>query len=453
MKLKRCIALALTVVCAASVMGCAQEAAQTTPDGNVELTVTYGLGELGNGNTTVEEVFAGFLEEHPNVTISIEPAVGSDPKVLAMIAAGNPPNIIRLNTVEDIPTYVTRNMLVPLDDYMEKSENIDMDDFTEAASYLRFDGKEAGKGPYYAAYKDWSVDTQMWINKRLFQEAGLDIPSQTEPMTFEELADCAKKLTKVEDGQVVQMGFSSVLNTQQIIEYMLSTEGGSIWNEDFSGTTLLTDEKTKKAFEYMVDVQKANAFESDINPVNQDMAWFTSGKTAIFMAGYWATANLSKAIEAGEINADDYMMIPSPVVEKGTRHAAIICGTGAGIMAAADNRDLTYELWEYIHFGELADLRAQQGFGMPMTKSRMSMLPQDSPFQKAAYDSVMEEIKHLGNGVRVSPYVGVSSITSSIKKFYSPVLFETSTLDDALASMDEDFTMLTDEGKQIAGVE
>lgn len=202
--------------------GCGStEKTETKKDEKIKLQVTYSLKELGSDETDVETIFAGYLKEHPNIEIESIPMSGSNFQMMSMIAiaAGNAPDIIRLSGFEDIPAYVSRKMIIPLDDYIAKSKVIDLND---SVNLFRYDGKERGNGSIYGCVKDWSVDTQLWINKKLFREAGVNIPEQ-------KLNECAKNVIKNEKvGRLTEY-----LNTARELckpENIVICDCNHIWN-------------------------------------------------------------------------------------------------------------------------------------------------------------------------------------------------------------------------------
>ena len=200
--------------------GCGStEKTETKKDEKIKLQVTYSLKELESDETDVETIFAGYLKEHPNIEIESIPMSGSNFQMMSMIAAGNAPDIIRLSGFEDIPAYVSRKMIIPLDDYIAKSKVIDLND---SVNLFRYDGKERGNGSIYRCVKDWSVDTQLWINKKLFREAGVNILEQ-------KLNECAKNVIKNEKvGRLTEY-----LNTARELcksENIVICDCNHIWN-------------------------------------------------------------------------------------------------------------------------------------------------------------------------------------------------------------------------------
>ena len=205
--------------------GCGStEKTETKKDEKIKLQVTYSLKELGSDETDVETIFTGYLKEHPNIEIESIPMSGSNFQMMSMIAiaARNARDIIRLSGFEDIPAYVSRKMIIPLDDYIAKSKVIDLNDLNDSVNLFRYDGKERGKGSIYGCVKDWSVDTQLWINKKLFREAAVNIPEQ-------KLNECAKNVIKNErEGWLTEY-----LNTAQELcksENIVICDCNHIWN-------------------------------------------------------------------------------------------------------------------------------------------------------------------------------------------------------------------------------
>ena len=119
--------------------------------------------------------------------------VATSPEMTAKIASGNAPDLFRLEGVTALPGMASKGLLLELDDYIAKSDKIVLDNLYDVCNVFRFDGREAGKGPIYGVPKDWSIDTQMWINKKMFRVAGLRVPTKYEPLTDDELAGACHK--------------------------------------------------------------------------------------------------------------------------------------------------------------------------------------------------------------------------------------------------------------------
>ena len=154
-----------------------------TPGEPVTLTVWAFEGEEAFFPTLKER----FEAEHPNVTLEITeiPEDNYPTKVDTALAAGRPPDIGL--TYEQ--RWFKAGAVLPLDDVIA-SEGIDLSTFNQnAISGCRFEGSTYCLGSYTGA-------VLLFYNKELFDAAGVEYPSSTEPMTIDEFADVAAQIAQ-----------------------------------------------------------------------------------------------------------------------------------------------------------------------------------------------------------------------------------------------------------------
>lgn len=153
------------------------------PEGPVTLTLWAFEGEEAFFPTLKER----FEAEHPNVTLEITeiPEDNYTTKVDTALAAGRPPD---LGLVYE-PRWLKAGAVLPLDDVIQ-SKGIDLSTFNEnAMSGCRYEGSVYCLGSYVGS-------VLLFYNKDLFDEASVPYPSPTEPMTIDEFADAAARLSQ-----------------------------------------------------------------------------------------------------------------------------------------------------------------------------------------------------------------------------------------------------------------
>ena len=79
-------------------------------------------------------------------------------------------------------------------------------------------------------------------------------------------------------------------------------------------------------------------------------------------------------------------------------------------------------------------------------------MPNESEFDQQLLKTVDTQIERLDISPRTNPYISYSSLIALFDKYYVPVLFEKSTLDDALTTINKEATLLSQEGKELLGV-
>ena len=415
-------------------------------DDKITLTVTVSHTELGN-----YDIYQKYMDEHPNIIIEEIPVSNSDTKLLSMIASGNPPDIIRFAAYDELPVFVQRGLMLPLDEYVEKSENINLDNMYDVMQLCRYDGTTRGKGSLYGLPKDWSP-TGIWINKDVFKEEGIPLPSATKPMTWDEYAQLAQRLVKKDGDAVDRHGSISSLPLPTLLEMYLCSYGQSMWNEDYSSTTLETAE-TKKAVKFFQQLQETAAFASNLYPASDyiGISSLLEDKVGMVLGGYWfrggwgsAGANLKKA-------AEKLMFVPGPVGTNGSCY--ILDQVCAGVFAESEHPDEAYDLLEYIMLAEESvTARTKVGLGLPAEKTYIDTLPRETEFDKQLLETVNVQMNTLDLSPKVCPYITYRSLTTLFDKYYLPVLYDRSTLDEAMKLINKEVEILIQETKDLGGV-
>ena len=102
------------------------------------------------------------------VKVQITEGLSDNPaKLLTSIAAGSPPNAI-LAWSDQTYSWASRGVVLAMDQFI-KTRKIDLSEYAEAAvKCCRY------KGKIYGMPLDWDPDHALYVNKRIFSEAGLD---------------------------------------------------------------------------------------------------------------------------------------------------------------------------------------------------------------------------------------------------------------------------------------
>ena len=131
-----------------------------------------------------------FEAEHPNVTLEITsiPEDNYTTKVDTALAAGRPPD---LGLVYE-PRWFKAGAVLPLNDVIT-SHGIDLSTFNQNA----MSGCRSGDTVYCLGSYTGAV--LLFYNKELFDAAGVEYPSTTEPMTIDEFASVAAQLSQPND--------------------------------------------------------------------------------------------------------------------------------------------------------------------------------------------------------------------------------------------------------------
>ena len=331
----------------------------------------------------------------------------------AMLAAGNPPDMYRIQAPE-VPSLLARGIPLDLTPYFEVSKYLKIDDLAAANNFYKGDSPlDIGKGKIWGMVKDWSPDCTIWVNKLIFQNAGVPIPSDTKPMTYEEVAQLAHKLTKKQGDRVLIWGMSMEYGwVDRYWEVWLQAIGKSLFSNDFSKFLLQGNDDAVKTVKYWYDLAKDNSLQNVLSP--SPRGWpgpdFLAGQIAMTEYGFWfsgmvtGTANTETGMEGD--NKGQAIMIPAPLwTDKGKRISTTITATGAIVSRITKSPDAAWDMFEWYNGREPALTRAKGGWGVPGLKSFYQYIPEYNEERKQVKKVLMEEIKVSDFVVRFNPFI------------------------------------------------
>ncbi|MBO1512972.1 ABC transporter substrate-binding protein [Metabacillus bambusae] len=191
-------------------------------------------------------------------------------------------------------------------------------------------------------------------NKDAFKEAGLD--PEKAPMTYSELKDAAKKLTKTEDGETSQYGFS-ILNYGWFFEEMLAEQGGHyVDNENGrSGNATkatFNDELGLNVFNLISEMHKEGTFFNVGQNWDDMRAAFQSGKIAMYLD---SSAGIKAMVDNSDFEVGaSYLPIPDDADREG-----VIIGGASVWMSSGINEDKQKAAWEFMKYLTTPEVQAE----------------------------------------------------------------------------------------------
>ncbi len=389
-----------------------------------------------------------FESEFPGITIEFvnreEPA-----RLTAMLAAGTPPDLIRVQA-PTIPGYLARGILKDLTPYFAASTLLKIDDLLPANDYYKAESaKKIGTGKIYGMCKDFSPDFTIFVNKQIFETAGVPLPSTTQSLTYTEVKDLAGKLSKKEGERVITWGYGYGGDwIDRIWMNCLAELSQSLYSEDFMTINLTGNEETRKLAQYYFDMAKENLV---VNPLNPSPAgWeggdYIAGALAMMQYGYWFSAMAESDSTRGQV-----VMIPAPTWA-GQRRDPTMTATGMVMAEEAANPDAAWVLFEWYNGGELARERAGGGWGVPALKSLLELMPKETDYQKQCLQILDAELALKTPPLQFNPYLGETEVMTSWKTQLEQALKGGITFDDMLASIENEVNLtISDNEARISG--
>ncbi len=375
----------------------------------------------------------------------------------AMYAAGNPPDILRVQAPQ-VPELMARGITLELTPYFETSQYLKIDDLGTPVNFYRGDSPlDIGKGKIWGMVKDWSPDCTIWVNKLIFQKAGVDVPSDTTPMTYDEVAQLAHKLNKKEGDRVLVWGFSMNAGwVERYWEVWLESIGKTLFSSDFTKFTLQDDPDAVSTVKYWYDLAKDNTIQNPLSPSPRgwDGPDFLAGQMAMIEYGFWysgmvtGTANTETGME-GE-NKGQAIMIPAPIwTDKGKRISTTITATGHIVPKLTKNPDATWDAFEWFSGREPAMTRAKGGWGVPALKSLYQYIPEYNEERKQIKRVLLEEMKYSDFVVRFNPFLKggePGAVGAAFATYWERVLKGEMPFDQFIANIQKDVDTALKEG-------
>ena len=403
--------------------------------GTTTLTVMYQANEF------LPAYISDFQKQHTDIKIHFleYDAV----RLSAMLAAGQPPDFIRTGGAAVMPNLIARGLVADLTPYFEKSTAIKTSDLYPVNDVYRWNGKVQGLGARYGMAKDWSQDTMLWYNKKLFDKAGVAYPSATQPMTYDQMLAIGEKLTVKSNGKIQIYGLDPTYGafTQGRLIQMVVQQGGSIYSDDYTKADLTTPE-ARAAIKWYVDWAQAHVGPSPLDPGDNWSTLFPADRAAMVLFGYW----FSGEVASWAAVQDHVGFAPAPVMGP-KRVSPCLTGTGAWIPAASKKKDAAWTLMEYFMAGKPAHDRASSGWGIPSLKSLASEMPKAKPFQQQAYEAVQNELPYL-EILHFSPYISDDAFSAAFTKTIEPVMHGQVSLESGISQFNDAINLLLQQGKQ-----
>jgi multiple sugar transport system substrate-binding protein len=380
--------------------------------------------------------------------VQVEVIANDVTRLYAMYAAGNPPDIFRVQAA-GLPQYISRKMVRPLQQYFAASKRAKLDDLAPANGFYKWDGKKIGQGDLYGMVKDWSPDFTLYAYAPAFEEAGAKVPSDGQPLTYEELRQIAAKVNRKQSGKRTYWGFVHSNNDQWIDRTamnMLAEKGKTLYAPDFTKVVISGDPETLKIFRFLFELAKDGLHQSPVDPTPDWMGGdFTRGQIAILQYGYWFSAMAESDKTKGKV-----VMLPAPTWS-GVRRDPTMTATGWVISSQTKDPDAAWKVFEEYMAGAPAEARAKGGWGVPGLRSLYGKMPQESPFQQQVQRVLKSELGYADFVLDFNPYIGEETFASSWKKHLEPALKGTIGFEKLIQNVEADVNAAIADGRRIVG--
>ena len=364
-------------------------------------------------------------------------------RFFAMYAAGAPPDLYRTQA-PILPSMLARKLLYDLTPYFETSTVVKLDDLAPANNYYRLESPlKVGSGPIYGMCKDFSPDFTVFAYKPAFEAAGLPVPDDTKALTYDDIVALAKKTEKKEGDRIIMWGYGYEGGwIDRIWMNNLVEIGQNLYSPGYDKIILSGNEETKKIVQYYYDLAKENLSVNPLNPSPNGWAGgdFTAGQLSMMQYGYWYSAMAETDTTRGKI-----LMLPGPIWA-GKRRDPTMTATGMIMTSAAKVPDAAWKVFEWYNGLEPAVARAKSGWGVPALKSMMSMVPQETDFQKQCFKVLQGELGLNTPPLQFNPFIGEGVIPNAYSKYLDQALRGSIKFDEMLTSIEGEVNTAIKEG-------
>jgi multiple sugar transport system substrate-binding protein len=272
-----------------------------------------------------------------NVKINPEviPWTGFVQKMLTLAAANSLPDIFRVNGSHVAP-YGYRDVLYDLTPYIQR-DNFNMEMYYPRIRRIY----QYPVGKQIALPEDNANYAAAYINTKLFQEAGVDVPKAG--WTWDDVTTLAEKLTKKQGSRTTQYGV--FIETSGYPSPVIISLGGQMSDDNYNPKKATFDTpEHADAFNYLLDL----IYKRGVHPSPQagqelggGSSAFATGKVAMLVGeGLWANNEFTEAKDL------KWTLVPAPHrAGKDPRHA--IAGAGFGMPRMMKTADLG---WKFLKF-------------------------------------------------------------------------------------------------------
>lgn len=395
----------LFVGCAAPIQPATSEgdSAISTPSGTISFLIFGDPAE----KAAYDELVSAYQTDHEQVSVELihVPSQGDYRRRLAADFVGGTPADITLINYRRYAPFAAKGVLEPLGPYLAKSTLIKESDFyTESMT------------PYY-----WNgtlicipqnlSSLVVYYNKKLFDEAGIDYPS--DDWNWEEFLETAKALTKDNDGD----GESDIygLGTEATIFRVapfIWMNGGDLVDDPANPHALALDTpEARGALEWFIDLQVTHHVVPDFvkEQAEGSESRFIGGRLGMFL-------NSRRGVPTyRQIEDFDWDVAPLP---QGKSRAGILHADAFCLSSASQNKSAAWSFIEFANSVEGQTILAKSGRTVPSLKTVAESAAFLDPNAKPANSRIfLDTIPFIRAVPLMETWVDIESVTSEELEF------------------------------------
>jgi multiple sugar transport system substrate-binding protein len=337
-------ALAIAVLTLALIIGCQR----TVPDDNAIVTLKLsGWGASPTEQRLLQQVLRQFEATHPHIRVRLDAIADQYMDVMKTRLIGDAAADVFYLDVFEAPFLMRQSVLKPLNEYITPA--FDLADLLQSFQV----GNQI-----YGLPKDYST-LALYYNKKAFAAAGLSRP----PLTWEELLNDSKRLTRDDDGdgRPEQYGLGILPELPRLL-YLMQAYGGQAI--DAQGRATFAREESLRGLNLVLQQYRNERTSVQASDVGSSSGTdiFGRGKVAMVLEGNWAIPFLEDTFPDLEYGTAE---VPAVNNRKGTMVFTVAYVMNAKTEHAA-------EAWELIAYltGKVGMQQwTSTGFALPTRRS------------------------------------------------------------------------------------
>jgi multiple sugar transport system substrate-binding protein len=222
----------------------------------------------------------------------------------------------------------------------------------------------------------------------------------------------------------------------------LMESGQKLYSDAFDQVQLSANEQAMAIAKTFFEMQKEKVMLSPINP--SPGGWFgndfTAGILGMAQYGFWFSAMAESDNQRGFVK-----MLPA-ATWTGTRMNPTITATGMVMLSPTKVADAAWKVFEWYNGGQPSIDRAKSGWGVPALKSQLSLIPQETDFQKQAFKVLQGELDLNTPPIGFNPFIGETAFADAWNKNIDQALKGDITFEEMIANVESEVNLVIQEG-------